>query len=141
MNSRMAGQTAYCSSCHKPLIVPGTPPQHPLDLRYQAAPKTPHPPPRKSTTTDKVINATCLLFIGLYVIGGLASGVWWNHQIEASAIVTFLFIVGLLLYLIPTFIARARNHKNKTAITALNIVAGWTFAGWVVALVWALKND
>lgn len=45
--------------------------------------------------------------------------------------------IGALLYFIPGFVATARNHPNQTAIVILNIVAGWTFLGWVIALVWA----
>jgi len=43
----------------------------------------------------------------------------------------------LLLYLLPMCVAGFREHPNFNAITVLNIVAGWTFIGWVVALVWA----
>jgi hypothetical protein len=46
----------------------------------------------------------------------------------------------LIVYFIPAAIAQRRYHKNKTAIYALNIVAGWTFIGWVVALVWGLTG-
>ena len=47
-------------------------------------------------------------------------------------------IVGLLVYFLPTFIALMRGHHNTFAIVALNILAGWTFVGWVAALVWSL---
>jgi hypothetical protein len=49
-----------------------------------------------------------------------------------------LFIVLLLIYFVPTFVARARRHHNYGAIVALNIFLGWTFIGWVASLVWAL---
>lgn len=93
----------------------------------------------------KFLKASWPFFTALAVFVVSTWGRWddaqmWRQSLSV-AIVTVLFLVGLALYLIPTFIARARNHKNKTAIIALNIVAGWTFAGWVVALVWALKND
>lgn len=51
--------------------------------------------------------------------------------------VLIVFLIGIIVYFIPTFVARSRNHYQKTAITVLNIVAGWTFLGWVGALVWA----
>ena len=50
-------------------------------------------------------------------------------------------ILGLLIYFIPTFIARKKNHLQKTAITLVNIFLGWTFVGWVVALVWAVMKQ
>jgi hypothetical protein len=55
-----------------------------------------------------------------------------------SAII--LLIVSLLIYFIPTFVARSRRHHNYGAIVALNIFLGWTFIGWVASLVWALTG-
>lgn len=49
----------------------------------------------------------------------------------------FLFIVSTLLYLVPTIIAQKTNHPQRTAITLLNILLGWTFIGWVGSLVWS----
>lgn len=43
------------------------------------------------------------------------------------------------VYLLPTGVAQARRKKNTTAI--FNLVLGWTFFGWVIALVWASKHD
>lgn len=51
------------------------------------------------------------------------------------------FFFGVLVfafYFIPSFIGW--NHKNQGAIVAINIFLGWTFVGWVVALVWALTD-
>jgi hypothetical protein len=60
---------------------------------------------------------------------------------DDAAGIIFLTIIGIPLYLIPTWAARGCHHKNVTAICALNVLLGWTFVGWVVALVWALKKD
>jgi hypothetical protein len=46
---------------------------------------------------------------------------------------------GAMLYFIPTWIAWKK--RNLAAIFALNLLLGWTFIGWVVALVWALIKD
>jgi hypothetical protein len=51
-----------------------------------------------------------------------------------------IIIAGLAFYFIPTIIAFSKNHKNKIAIFILNLLAGWTFLGWVGALVWSLIN-
>lgn len=40
-------------------------------------------------------------------------------------------------YLLPTIIAIMRKHHQITAIVILNLFAGWTFIGWIIALVWA----
>ena len=50
-------------------------------------------------------------------------------------------VVGLILYFIPTIVAGIREKQNGMAITMLNLFLGWTFIGWVVALVWALTVD
>jgi hypothetical protein len=40
-------------------------------------------------------------------------------------------------YLLPAAIATYREHKNATPIWIVNIFLGWTFIGWVIALVWS----
>ncbi len=47
-------------------------------------------------------------------------------------------IVSLAIYFIPTIIAVAKHHKNGLGIFLLNLLAGWTFFGWVGALVWSV---
>jgi len=49
------------------------------------------------------------------------------------------WLVSLFLYFLPAFLAR--NKPNFTSILILNILAGWTFVGWIIALVWALSSD
>ena len=51
------------------------------------------------------------------------------------------FAIAASIYLIPSIIAIRSDHPNKTAIVVLNILAGWTFIVWVVALVWALTKS
>ena len=56
---------------------------------------------------------------------------------EISIIVGLL--LGVLLYFLPSIVGR---HKtNATAIFMLNLFLGWTFLGWVLALVWACTKD
>ena len=45
--------------------------------------------------------------------------------------------VGLAIYFLPSFVAIRRGHNNSLAIFALNLLLGWVFIGWVVAMVWA----
>jgi putative effector of murein hydrolase LrgA (UPF0299 family) len=52
-----------------------------------------------------------------------------------------LLILLLLLYFIPAIVASMRRHRNRTAITVLNIFLGWTAIGWIIALVWASTAD
>jgi hypothetical protein len=48
-------------------------------------------------------------------------------------------LVSLFLYFLPAYLAR--NKSNFTAIFVLNLLTGWTFIGWIVALVWALSSE
>jgi hypothetical protein len=66
------------------------------------------------------------------------------NQVAAAgvglAFLAILGIVSLALYLLPTFIAISRGHQNLAAIVALNLLTGWSFIGWVAALVWAFTE-
>jgi hypothetical protein len=59
-----------------------------------------------------------------------------HHDISSFIIITMIL---LLVYFIPTIVARGK--KNFKAIFVLNLLAGWTFVGWVIALVWACCKD
>ena len=48
-----------------------------------------------------------------------------------------LIIIGLYFYFIPSIIARKTKYLN--GILILNIFLGWTFLGWVAALIWAVS--
>lgn len=50
---------------------------------------------------------------------------------------TNLLIILAVAYFVPSLIALARGN-NFPAVFALNLLLGWTFVGWVVALVWSL---
>lgn len=47
--------------------------------------------------------------------------------------------VAMIVYFLPSIIGW--NKRNADAIVALNVLLGWTFLGWVAALVWALVRD
>lgn len=59
---------------------------------------------------------------------------------DALGIQTLLIAVAIFLaYFAPAIVGR--NKANASAIFWLNFLAGWTFVGWIVALVWALAVD
>jgi ABC-type transport system involved in cytochrome c biogenesis permease component len=49
-----------------------------------------------------------------------------------------LLMVLPLVYMCPWLVAVGRDHHHRSAIAVLNLLLGWTFVDWVVALVWAL---
>ncbi len=49
-----------------------------------------------------------------------------------------VLIVGILgIYFLPSIVAYRRQHHNTMAIFILDLFLGWTFLGWVIALVWS----
>jgi hypothetical protein len=52
-----------------------------------------------------------------------------------------IFGFGFVLYFLPSIVAIARSKRDTTSIVVLNLLLGWTAIGWVIALVWALKQD
>jgi hypothetical protein len=47
----------------------------------------------------------------------------------------------LALYFLPSALAVARKHRNRSALFLLNLCAGWTVIGWVICLIWAVIRD
>jgi hypothetical protein len=42
---------------------------------------------------------------------------------------------------LPFAVAFYKKRANTGAIFALNLFLGWTLIGWVISLVWALKEE
>ncbi len=52
-----------------------------------------------------------------------------------------MLFMGLAVYFIPVIVAYIRKHCDIIPITILTIMFGWTFLGWLAALLWALNSD
>lgn len=48
-----------------------------------------------------------------------------------------LLLLGGVIYFIPAIVAAVKRSERALAIFLLNLFLGWTFLGWVGALVWA----
>lgn len=59
---------------------------------------------------------------------------------DSGALLVLLIIIGIIIYFIPTITAFCRRRVNKGAILCLNLFLGWSLIGWVVALIWAVKE-
>ena len=44
----------------------------------------------------------------------------------------------LALYFLPSLIAVGRHLWCRSGILMLNLFLGWTFFGWIAALIWAI---
>ena len=65
--------------------------------------------------------------------------VWTSTQYEPMPAIGFVLVpAAAVVYLLPALIAAHRQHKSKIAIFALNLLLGWSFLGWALALIWSL---
>ena len=68
--------------------------------------------------------------------------------ILAIVISIFSFDIGvgislallITIYMFPAYLAHSRGHRNSDSIATFNLFLGWTFIGWISALIWA-QND
>jgi hypothetical protein len=67
------------------------------------------------------------------VVGGAGAAVFVGVLICSG-------LFGFLLYFLPLIVAMMRSHPDVLPIAAVNFLFGWTFVGWGIALVWALKD-
>ena len=50
-----------------------------------------------------------------------------------------IVILMFLIYFLPGIMAHGKKCSQQ--VLAVNLFLGWTFLGWVVAFVWALKDE
>jgi hypothetical protein len=43
--------------------------------------------------------------------------------------------------MLPSVVARLRNHKNTNSICIINLFFGWTILGWVICLAWSASSN
>lgn len=89
------------------------------------------------------------LFAGILILAVVLVAISQSSPVESEAgaaaaggmglLVGFL-VAGLFVYFVPTLVATGRAHHNTAAIVMLNLFLGWTFLGWVAALVWAMTE-
>ena len=68
-----------------------------------------------------------------------------NHNGDGGGLAVGAFLllglaVGAVIYFVPSIIGFKQGHQNAVAIFALNLLAGWTFIGWVGSFVWSLTE-
>ena len=53
-----------------------------------------------------------------------------------------LFIlIAIGIYFLPSIVAVNRNHRNRVPIILVNVFFGWSFIGWVIALIWSFTAN
>ena len=75
-----------------------------------------------------------------------AAPVFISHAFLAQAaammgvpmpVIISVWIALVAIYFLPVITAHSRRHHNTTAIFILTFFLGWSFVGWVIALVWS----
>ena len=65
---------------------------------------------------------------------------FWNALSPFHLLVLGLALLACLaIYFAPAVVAIARRHERRLSVFALNLLAGWTVVGWIVALLWSLQ--
>ncbi len=157
VKSEWAGKSVKCHDCSTVIVVPPPPPEQlsggcgkPEERDEALASFTEYLSAnrgnsRSTSAPDVSIRALMILtftIVGVCVICFLiAIGVkGGNINAENTSEYLALFslcLVFLVFYFLPGIIAGARHHHNAAAILVFNVFLGWTFLGWVLALVWA----
>ena len=55
--------------------------------------------------------------------------------------VLIIAIAAMVVYVAPSIIALKRKIRNKEILVVLNLIFGWTLAGWVGCLIWSLVEQ
>jgi hypothetical protein len=77
----------------------------------------------------------CLVYVALLATA-LGPNITFLHAVLSATVVAWSFV----LYCLPTLLAIIRAKSNRMAISAINLLLGWTLIGWV-ALSWALTKE
>ena len=64
-----------------------------------------------------------------------------DRFIMGGAIHSSAFLVVLVLYFLPSIVAVARKVTHQGSVVVVNLLLGWTFIGWVVALAMACRTS
>lgn len=61
-------------------------------------------------------------------------------MIETIFAALVLVSLAVALYLVPVMVGVARHAPDLGAIAVINVLLGWTFVGWVLALALAMRS-
>lgn len=85
----------------------------------------------------------------LLAVGGLcafavlafAVGIARNSSAPLAPVHLVVFMLALGLYLVPVFVAMYRQCAATVWIAVVDVLLGWTIAGWFVAFGWAVAGE
>jgi len=62
------------------------------------------------------------------------------NALTGLAVIAILITLAIAAYLLPTLIASLRRAPDLAAVVVINLLLGWTAAGWLVALILAFRQ-
>jgi hypothetical protein len=86
-----------------------------------------------------VLAGSALVFSIIMWIGGPFSDA--VAGVLGVPLVIAMIVAGVAFYALPSIIASRRRHREALPIMAVNLLFGWTFIGWALALVWSLTSN
>lgn len=86
--------------------------------------------------------------LALVILGSAVAFFIMGRELIVASIPVVLLWLGfaivalaaLVVYFLPAVIAVNYRVRRSGAITALNLLLGWTFLGWAAALVWSIAE-
>lgn len=73
-----------------------------------------------------LIGIFALIFLGI-IIGLFVNVIWLG--------------LALVFYFVPTIVAAYKKHPQILWIFLINLLFGWSIAGWIIPLLWAFDFD
>ncbi len=87
-----------------------------------------------------VLFSATLSTLGNFGMLGKSAGNGNAPKLSGAAGVA-LIIVFFIVYFLPSIIAKNKRKENENKIFINNMLYGWTLIGWVICLVWALRDS
>lgn len=113
-----------------------------IKCRYCGSQLLPPSPVVAPDTSERHLNPwTAMAGAGVFIAIVIAVGSATNGSDPGVLSVLLLMVALGAIYALPTIIAASRRKKNAVAIGCLNLLLGWTFIGWVIAMVWASTKE
>lgn len=88
--------------------------------------------------TRRTIENRILITAGGFIAVVLALGFIPGLARNATGIAGLA--AAAVIYLIPGLTARARKVPNVGSVWVVNVLAGWTVIGWIVAMAMAMRD-
>jgi hypothetical protein len=80
-----------------------------------------------------IISALVFVILACYCIS--------TGDLGGALLAYSMYWIGAYVYTLPARLAFKDEKPNQVAILSLNLLLGWTFVGWVIALTWALAKE